>query len=372
MPGTRILILSNFFSEGHGGTPESVLLLANHLAGQGIATDVLCNKGLARDAQVLDSLPDAGGDAVFVQNKPPLRSYAALFVAGSWNRRAPMLVIRAAFAGVPVAYAAKGCLCRAEFTRLRDMRRVFYFLLVEWLLLVLARRIVFSSRAEQVNSILPRWLWRSKAALAPEPFSWDSSVSMPSPNSGVVLGFMAEISARKGLLELIAGLNRYLALHPDAKIQLKIAGQVRRGSEAYWEQCRALTRSGGAESHIEWCSPVRGAQRRHFYQSLSLFMCPSRFESFGLTILEALWQGTPVCAAPAIGALEYLHAQAPVLRLNALNADEIARAIAVLAGDRWGWRERACDWMGRDAMTRNNGDIAREFAAILLAPRQCR
>src|SRR5579872_2221697 len=110
----RILILCNFFSEGHGGTPESVLLLARELAGQGVATDVFCDKGLLQDAHLRQALPPADDDGSFSARRPHPGAYAALFVAGSWNRRAPQLVLRAAREGVPVSYAAKGCLCRIE------------------------------------------------------------------------------------------------------------------------------------------------------------------------------------------------------------------------------------------------------------------
>jgi glycosyltransferase involved in cell wall biosynthesis len=367
MPGGhRILVLSNFFSEGHGGTPESVLLLAGELAACGVAVDVFCNKGLLRDAQMRDALPAMDDAAAFSSVTPDPGSYAALFIAGSWNRRAPLIALRAALAGLPIVYAAKGCLCRAEFERLRDLRRIPYFLLIEWLPLALAGRIVFSSRAEQEACMLPRWFWRRRAVLLPEPFRGDR-LGSARPQAGVLtLGFLAEISPRKGLFELIAGLGQYLAVQRGDAVRLKIAGPVRRGAEAYFEECRALAQSNGAAAHIEWCGPVRGAQRRDFYRSLDLFMCPSRFESFGLTPLEALWQGTAVCVAPAVGLLEYLQPDAPVLRLPALGKEDVAAAITDLVSNREVWCRRGRAWEGRHALTRANGEIANDFSHILL------
>jgi glycosyltransferase involved in cell wall biosynthesis len=141
---------------------------------------------------------------------------------------------------------------------------------------------------------------------------------------------------------------------------------VRQGSEAYFEECLALAARNGAATHIEWCGPVRGAQRRDFYRSLDLFMCPSRFESFGLTPLEALWQGTAVCVAPAVGVLEYLCPEAPVLRLGALQKEDIAGAIAEFAGDIEVWRNKGRAWEGRHALGRTNAEIVDGFAHILL------
>jgi glycosyltransferase involved in cell wall biosynthesis len=181
-----------------------------------------------------------------------------------------------------------------------------------------------------------------------------------------VLGFLAEISPRKGLYELIEGMGHYLASRGGARISLRIAGQVRRGSESYFQECRALAARNGAASCIEWCAPVRGARRRDFYRSLDLFICPSRFESFGLTPLEALWQGVPVCAAPAMGVLEYLHPGAPVLRLSSLGKGEIAAAIAQLAENRNAWRDRGRAWRARHALVRSNRQIADDLARLLL------
>ncbi|HWU54341.1 MAG TPA: glycosyltransferase family 4 protein, partial [Rhizomicrobium sp.] len=313
-----------------------------------------------------NALPAAGDDAAFSSRMPQIGSYAAMFVAGSWNRRAPFLVLRAALQGVPVTYAAKGCLCRIEFERLRDWRRVPYFLLVEWLLLVLSRRIIFSSRAEQEASVLPRWLWEGRAVCLPEPF-WSREGQAPAPENRIpTLGFLAEISPRKGVFELIEGLGHYLAARPGASIRLKIAGQARKGSEAYFERCRALARDNGADAHIEWCAPVRGAQRGEFYRSLDVFVCPSRFESFGLTPLEALWQGITVCAAPAMGVLEHLYPDAPVLRLPALDKEEVARAIGELADDIEIWRNKGRAWSARQALMHSNRAIAEAFSQALL------
>lgn len=361
----RILILSNFFTQGHGGTPESVLLLAHEMAALDIAADVFCDKGLIADVHLRRALPAAGDDTAFVARTPQIDSYSAVFVAGSWNRRAPILVLRAAAKRVPIAYAAKGCLCRIEFERLRDWRRVPYFLLVEWLLLALARRIVFSSRAEQQASVLPAWLWKARAACLPEPFWSQAREAPPAQNRIPTLGFLAEISSRKGVFELIEGLGHYLATHPGAPIRLKIAGQARKGSQAYFQRCRVLARDNGAEAHIEWCDPVRGEQRGEFYRSLDVFVCPSRFESFGLTPLEALWQGVPVCAAPNMGVLEYLDPGAPVLRLRALGKEEIARAIGELVADIEVWRSKGRAWQARQALLRSNRAIAEDFARIL-------
>ena len=370
LDGQRILILSNFFTQGHGGAPESVLLLARELSRRSISVDVSCRSGLLRDVQALDVLPKADDGAVFRRRRPDMTSYAALFIAGSWIRQAPFIALRAVWAGIPIVYSAKGCLCRAEFERLRDMRRIPYFFLVEWLPFLLARRIVFSSHWEQHEYVIPGRFWKRRAALVSEPFRGeggraDPVAAAPAVTGEIRLGFLAEISPRKGLLELIAGLGHYLTSRPDAKLRLVVAGRVRRGSEAYFESCRALAQNNGAAAYVDWCEPVRGEKRRDFYRSLDMFMCPSRFESFGLTLLEALWQGVPVCAGPALGVLEHLQPDVPVLRLGALDKEKIAEAMDILASDRNGWRGKGRRWERRHALKRTNEEIAGDFVDLL-------
>jgi len=363
----RILVLSIFFTEGNGGTPESVLILARELASLGIATDVYCNKGLLRDAHLKRVLPPADDSASFSSQAPDVGSYGALFIAGSWNMQAPLLVFRAARGGIPITYAAKGNLCRIDFVRLRDMRRVPYLLLIEWLLLALSRRIIFSSRAERSAWVLPAWLWRKRAVFLPEPF-WNAQPpsDVPPVRSVPTLGFLAETSARKGLLELIEGLGYYLATHPGALVRLKIAGSIKIGSERYFERCRALALRNGTAAHIEWCPAMRGVKRDEFYRSLDVFFCPSRFESFGLTPLEALWRGVAVCAAPAMGVLEFLSPDAPVLRLSSLGKEEVARAVGEFLYNIDTWRSKGQAWRGRHALMQTNAQIAAGFSHILL------
>lgn len=361
----RILILSNFFTQGHGGTPESVLLLSRQFARLGLNCDVLCNRGLCRGAEQLEHLPSRGDNTAFVPSADlDLTCYEGVFVAGSWNMQAPAIVYRAVLAGIPVVYSAKGCLSRAEFVRPRDFRRIPYLLLVELSLLLLARRVVFTSRAERESCVVPRWIWRHKQALVPEPFEGPPAVGRPK-RTVTTAGFMAEISPRKGLEELIVGFGAFLARNPTTDMRLKIAGAARVGAEGYLAHCKSLAAANGSDAHIEWCAPVRGRDRETFYASLDLFICPSQFESFGLTVLEALWQGTPVCAGPNLGVLEFLREDAPVIRLKALDEHEIAAGLGAFAAAT-AMYEEASAWIGQHACTLSNLAIGQSLAGMLM------
>src|ERR1019366_7471672 len=100
-----------------------------------------------------------------------ISEYSGLFIAGPWNFQAIGLARRARRAKVPISYAAKGGLSRADFSRLRDIKKIPYFLGIEIFLLWWARAIIFSSAIERDNCVVPRALWGHKQVIVPEPFS---------------------------------------------------------------------------------------------------------------------------------------------------------------------------------------------------------
>ena len=175
---------------------------------------------------------------------------------------------------------------------------------------------------------------------------------------------MAEIAPRKGLLELIAGFGAFQIAHPGSDLRLRIVGQARIGSEDYLARCKALAAENGSQARIEWCAPIRGSARDGFYAGLDLFVCPSRFESFGLTVLESLWQGTPVCGGPDLGVLEFLSPDAPVLKLHSLLPADIASGLESFASGNWPSAAPG-SWAGRPALVRPNREIALAFAGML-------
>ena len=366
----RLLVVMKFFSEGYGGTPESVLLLARNLLPIGIVCDVITPAGLFRDIHALPGLPRRAA-AGLPRDQLDIGAYAALFVAGPWIWQALGLCRRARKAGIPISYAAKGGLARAEFLRPRDFKKIPYFLAVESLLFWMARRVIFSSPAERDTCMAPPFLWRGKCAVVPEPFEPKPPVSReirPAKNGSapLVLGFMAEIAPRKGLRELVEGFARLRATVPY-HVTLRIAGEARPGSDAYLAAIRTFANEKRLAPHIEWLGAVRSdVGRGAFYDGIDIFLCPSTFESFGLTPLEALWQGVPVAMGPMIGCRSYLPDDAPVTIFPDINADAIAQTLAGLLPRLEAQAAGARAWRGRRLPCLSGETLARDFGDVLL------
>ena len=330
----RLLILSKYFSYGFGGTPEAVLLLARSLDRAGVSVDVRAHDRFIRDAGGLQDLPPREVPAA-ARPVPRLGGYSGLIVSGAWIFEALPLALAARWAGIPVIYQTKGQLCRVEFTRLRDLRRLAYLLAIEIWVLILATRIQFTSRLEREASLLPGWLKRRKGFTLPEPLDGArlGHIVRPqrAPEGTLRLGFIAQISPRKGLREFVEGLMAWSGAHPDRSVELVVAGTAVGASEAYLDAIRALADAGPRNVRIRFLGQISGAERMKFYAGTDVVVVASHFESFCLAVPEALWYGCAVLAAPRLGVLEFLPPDTPLLKLPSLGKEDIGNALTILS-----------------------------------------
>lgn len=310
----KILFVVQQFRQGWGGGPESVRLMANLLASRGIESDVFDLGRLRRNVERLELLPvgDAGAEPFPYES---LGHYHAVLIVGPWQ--SPMLlrkVLKGRAKDKPLLYLPRGGLGRIEFSRPRDIKKFPYFALVERRLLDASDGVVFSSHAEQDKTIGPA---RRRAAEHIIPDFFDSPDLATSSVDGIdrrsagadaplTCSFLAEISPRKGLLPLVEGFAAWARRHqPGRKVRLVVGGQVRPGSERYRDKALAAA-AAHPDLAIEFIGPVPHNERARFYAETDLMVVSSHFESYGLTVLEAMSAGCAVLAAPAIGALEYL------------------------------------------------------------------
>jgi len=111
-----------------------------------------------------------------------------------------------------------------------------------------------------------------------------------------VVAYVGRLAPEKGVWHALAAMRLVLGLHGE-KVRFVLAGDG--PDEA---RCRAAAPAG------TWFSgPLHGAELSAFYASADAFLFPSRTETFGNVVLEAMASGLPVIAPDTGATLELAH-----------------------------------------------------------------
>ena len=112
------------------------------------------------------------------------------------------------------------------------------------------------------------------------------------PEGMTIVLFVGRLSRAKGVMMLMHALPALLARHPN--LYLVLVG----GGRESWDDCEdevvAFIRAQQLHDHTALTGP--SAQVQQFLQAADLFVSPSDYEGFGLTVVEALACALPVVA----------------------------------------------------------------------------
>ncbi|MGH9557893.1 MAG: glycosyltransferase family 4 protein [Bryobacteraceae bacterium] len=190
--------------------------------------------------------------------------------------------------------------------------------------------------------VLPWGTWDSSEPESPEPLRAEFGV----PQDAHVLLSLSRISPEKGqdlLLKTLLDWERR-GDFPSRPLWLFICGdaafmQGRRYLEKLHRLAARLRRT-----RVVFPGHVTGERKRAFFALADLYIFPSRHESYGLTLLEALAAGLPAVCLDHLGARSVMREE-----FGALTApDGLRGAIARLLND--------------DPLRKKMGQAAREFA----------
>jgi len=151
---------------------------------------------------------------------------------------------------------------------------------------------------------------------------------------------VGEINPRKNLHTLIRAFAALRQAHPALPCRLIIAGEPR--DTAYYAQLQTLVGALGLADVVRFTGYVSAEDLAAFYAAAAVLAFLSRYEGFGLPVLEAMASGLPVLAADRT-ALPEVAGTAGVLvdpdavpmiaeRLHALLTDDALRARLIAAG----------------------------------------
>lgn len=126
----------------------------------------------------------------------------------------------------------------------------------------------------------------------------------------------------KGLDPLLAGLGKLKQLHPEQPFHLLVVG--RDNLRKYEEE----TRQAGVSDHVTFTGIVSREDLGNIYATGDLYAMLSKFDTFGMVVLEAMAKGLPVVISGNVGAKDLVREGVNGFVIeNTRDAESVARVL---------------------------------------------
>lgn len=151
-----------------------------------------------------------------------------------------------------------------------------------------------------------------------------------SPEAPLVL-YSGRLVERKGIRELLAAIPKVLQAAPTTQFVLAGGPPPLLGPEVAAQWLTPELAPHLAQIHFTgWLSPSELAT---WYRSADVLVVPSRYEPFGMVILEGMLHGLPIVASDVGGPAEILEHGRTALLFRPLDVDGLAEAVSALVAD---------------------------------------
>jgi glycosyltransferase involved in cell wall biosynthesis len=171
----------------------------------------------------------------------------------------------------------------------------------------------------QPQTVVPQWL--DFAAIQSTP---RHVPDLPHP----AILFIGQLSPRKGYDLLLRAMPKVLERYPTATMLL-VSG-LNQEDRAKLDQ---MARDLGIAERIQVLGRVEDAELVNLYRAADLYVTPTRYEGFGLTLLEAMTAGCPLISTdiPVVNETVQHGVNGWLTRYN--DPDDLARGMLTLLGD---------------------------------------
>ncbi|MEZ4638313.1 MAG: glycosyltransferase [Caldilineaceae bacterium] len=106
--------------------------------------------------------------------------------------------------------------------------------------------------------------------------------------------YLGGFDVRKNVHGILHAYVRYLEKGGDPAQKLVIAGKLPNADNAFAPDPRRMAADLGLLEHVHFTGWVDEAEKPALYALATAFLFPSRYEGFGMMVLEAMAAGTPV------------------------------------------------------------------------------
>lgn len=146
----------------------------------------------------------------------------------------------------------------------------------------------------------------------------------PLPNNDIfTFGYMANLVEDKGHTMLLEAFKEV----PNAKLLLAGGGPLRK-------QLEQLSTTHGIEDRVEFVGEIPREKACEFFQEIDAFVHPSRYETFGIVLVEALSTGRPVIATRCGGPNNIIRSDDGIL-VDVDDVDSLAEAMRDIISMDW-------------------------------------
>ena len=142
-------------------------------------------------------------------------------------------------------------------------------------------------------------------------------------NETFTFGYMANLVEDKGHTTLIQAFKEV----PNAKLLLAGDGPLRK-------QLEQLTTTHGIDDRVEFVGAIPREKACEFFQEIDAFVHPSRYETFGIVLVESLSTGRPVIATRCGGPNDIIRSEDGIL-VDVDDAAGLAEAMRNMIGMVW-------------------------------------
>jgi glycosyltransferase involved in cell wall biosynthesis len=155
--------------------------------------------------------------------------------------------------------------------------------------------------------------------------------------------FIGRLSQQKGVEYLIYSAGAVLEKIPEARFVVAGEGNLKGSLEKF-------SRHVGLDGKIIFAGFVPEKELPSYYSAADVFVYPSVFEPFGISVLESLLSGTPAITSREAGVMEMLPEMASLKGVKPGDSEELADRIVRILKDR------------RRVSDRENGILARTYS----------
>jgi teichuronic acid biosynthesis glycosyltransferase TuaC len=149
------------------------------------------------------------------------------------------------------------------------------------------------------------------------------------PNQILYVGFMRHV---KGIDVLLKAMQQLVKHNPNLKLVL-VGGGIYRHSQAQELDLRQMAAELGIEKHVSFVGIKSRTDVAKYMRQSAVLVLPSRTETFGAVLVEALACGTPVVATSCGGTVDIVNRNVGRL-VPKENPGELAKAIQEVISER--------------------------------------